>query len=72
MGERRIATYEIEYEVLDEEELLDAAFPNGRPPVDRSQHLGLAITELMRPALVTTAGARVVRARGHDEPIDVA
>jgi hypothetical protein len=43
----RSAAHGIGCEVLDEEELLDAAIPHGRASVDPSQHLGLAITELM-------------------------
>jgi hypothetical protein len=49
MGARSAATHGIGCEVLDEEELLDAAIPHGRASVDPSQHLGLAITELMGP-----------------------
>jgi hypothetical protein len=67
--ERRVATYEVEYEVVDEGAVLDAVFRDGRPAVDPSQHLGLAINELMRPALTTAPGVRFIRARGHDRPM---
>jgi hypothetical protein len=54
--------------VVDEDALLDAVFPDGRPAVDVAQYLGLAVHELMRPALITAPGVRIMRARGRNRP----